>query len=87
MDDDEMARYTVLAEKWKAEGPPKEIQRRYACYHLGRVLSLLTMHREATEKTGKYVMTFLNQMKKNLGVHAVVFVAYQDEDEKIKISE
>jgi hypothetical protein len=28
MDDDELAKYTVLAERWKAEGPPKEIQRR-----------------------------------------------------------
>lgn len=28
MDPDELAKYTVLAEKWKAEGPPKDIQRR-----------------------------------------------------------
>lgn len=39
------------------------------------------------EKTGKYVMSFLAHLKKNLGAHAVIFVAYQDEEEKVKISE
>jgi hypothetical protein len=39
------------------------------------------------EKTGKYVMSFLTHLKRNLGVHAVIFVAYQDEEEKVKISE
>ena len=38
-------------------------------------------------KTGKYVLSFLNYLKKNLGVHAVVFVAYQDQEERLKISE
>lgn len=38
-------------------------------------------------KTGKYVMSFLNHLKMNLGVHAVVFVTYQDQEEKLKISE
>lgn len=32
-------------------------------------------------------MSFLDHLKKNLGVHAVVFVAYQDEEENVKISE
>jgi GH25 family lysozyme M1 (1,4-beta-N-acetylmuramidase) len=45
------------------------------------------MHREAKEKTGKYVLSFLDHLKKHLGVHAVVFVAYQDEEDKVKISE
>ena len=45
------------------------------------------MCREAKEKTGRYVMSFLNHLKKHLGVHAAVFVAYQDEVDLIKISE
>lgn len=45
------------------------------------------MYREAKEKTGQYVMSFLSHLKKNLGVHAVMFVAYQDENDSIKISE
>jgi len=45
------------------------------------------MHSEAQEKTGKYVLSFLSHLKKHLGVLATVFVAYQDEEEKVKISE
>jgi hypothetical protein len=28
MNEEDLAKYSVLAKKWKAEGPPKEIQRR-----------------------------------------------------------
>ena len=45
------------------------------------------MHSEAQEKTRKYVLSFLSHLKKHLGVLATVFVAYQDEEEKVKISE
>ena len=45
------------------------------------------MHSEVQEKTGKYVHSFLSHLKKNLGVHAVILVAYQDVEEKMKISE
>ena len=47
---------------------------------------LTDSYSEAAQKTGKYVMSFLDHMGKHLGVHAVVFVAYQDED-GVKISE
>lgn len=50
-------------------------------------LAVLTNeYREAQQKTGKYVMSFLEHMGRHLGVHAVVFVAYQDEG-GVKISE
>jgi hypothetical protein len=43
--------------------------------------------REAQQKTGKAVLSFLDHLKKQLGVHAVVMVAYQDEESNVKISE
>ena len=43
--------------------------------------------REAQQKTGKVVLSFLDHLKKQLGVHAVVFIAYQDEEADTKISE
>ena len=46
---------------------------------------LTDSYSEAAQKTGKYVMSFLDHMGKHLGVHAVVFVAYQDES-GVKIS-
>ena len=52
------------------------------------MVALLTgTYREAQQKTGKYVMLFLEHLKRHLGVHAFVFVAYQDEEEAVKISE
>ena len=45
------------------------------------------MIREAEEKTGKYIYAVLKQLKQQLGVRAVVFVAYKDTKEEIKISE
>jgi len=50
------------------------------------VTILTTMYSEAKQKTGKYVMSILDSLKKNLGIHAVVFVAYEDGD-GMKISE
>lgn len=43
--------------------------------------------REAEEKTGKYVHSLLKQLEQQLGVHAVMFVAYKDSNDDIKISE
>ena len=45
------------------------------------------MIREAEEKTGKYIYAVLKQLEQQLGVRAVVFVAYKDTKEEIKISE
>ena len=50
------------------------------------VAFLTSVHSEAKLKTGKYVMSFLDHIKKNFGVHAVVFVGYQD-PEGVKVSE
>jgi hypothetical protein len=45
------------------------------------------MIREAKEKTGKYVHAILKQLEQQLGVHAVVLVAYKDTQEQVKVSE
>jgi hypothetical protein len=45
------------------------------------------MIREAEEKTGKYVHSLLKQLEQQLGVHAVMFVAYKDTNDEIKVSE
>jgi len=42
---------------------------------------------EAEEKTGRYVMSFLEHMKKHLGVHATVFVAYHNKEGEVRVSE
>ena len=42
---------------------------------------------EAAKSTGKYVQSALKQLWRNLGVHAMVFVAYQDGSPTVKISE
>ena len=45
------------------------------------------MIREAEEKAGKYVHAVLKQLEQQLGVHAVVLVAYKDTQEQVKVSE
>ena len=45
------------------------------------------MIREAQEKTGKYVHAILKQLEQQLGVHAVILVAYKDTQEQVKVSE
>ena len=53
-----------------------------------RLFALLTYGpSEVTEKTGKYVCSVLEQLKKRLGVHAVMFVTYRDIEGEVKISE
>lgn len=42
---------------------------------------------EATKKTGKYVRSALTELERRLGVHAVILVAYQDDEGEVKISE
>lgn len=42
---------------------------------------------EATYKTGKYLQSILDQLRRALGVHAMVVVAYKDETGAVKISE
>lgn len=41
----------------------------------------------AEEKTGKYVTSILSQLEKQLGIHVVMFVTYQDSHGDVKISE
>ena len=81
--------YGVLANQWKKEGPPPEIKRRSV--FLLRVPKFcsptINGPSEATEKTGKYVQSVLEQLERALGVHALVLVAYQDDSGAVKISE
>ena len=41
----------------------------------------------ATKKTGKYIQSVLEQLERELGIHAMVLVTYKDEGGDVKISE
>ena len=81
--------YGVLADQWKKEGPPPEIK----CWsvfllQVSKFCSpIINGPSEATEKTGKYVQSVLEQLERALGVYALVLVAYQDDLGAVKISE
>ena len=86
--DEEKARYAVIAEQWTKDGPPTEVKRRLVFKLCWSPFTLLTNNpSEATEKTGKYVRSVLDQLERRLGVHAMVFVTYKDVKGEIKISE
>ena len=86
--DEEKAKYAVIAEQWTKDGPPVEVRRRLVFKLYWSLFALLTNNpSEATEKTGKYVRSILDQLELRLGVHAVMFVTYKDVEGEIKISE
>ena len=86
--DEEKAKYTVIAEQWTKDGLPTEVR----CWSVSKLswssFALLTNNpSEATEKTGRYIRSVLDQLEHRLGVHAVMFVTYKDVEGEIKISE
>ena len=86
--DEERAKYKVLAKQWKEEGPPLAVKRRFVLYVFSAEYPLLISNpSEAEERAGKYIASLLKQLESHLGVHAMVFVAYQDTAGAVKISE
>jgi len=86
--DKEKSKYAVIAEQWTKEGPPAEVKCRLVFTLHWSLFSLLTNNpSEATEKTGRYVRSALDQLELRLGVHAVIFITYKDVKGEIKISE
>jgi hypothetical protein len=86
--DDKKARYRVLAKQWRDEGPPLPVKRRCVLYVCAAEYPLLISNlSEAEEKAGKYVAAVSKQLERQLSMHAMVFVAYQDTAGAVKVSE
>jgi hypothetical protein len=86
--DEEKARDKVLASQWRDEGPPLPVKCWCILYVCAAEYPLLISNlSEAEEKAGKYVAAVLKQLERQLSMHAMVFVAYQDTAGAVKVSE